>query len=105
MFDPPNPRYKGKAFLRILEFYVLWVIAELPPEAKIFLEETTPIMRKTYGRGGDWQSIVEAEMEFPPDFPMLIRELWERNQKIARKAGVKLTPHRFAEMFVDENLL
>ena len=74
MFSPPNPRYEGRPFLRLLEFYVLWAIGELSGKQALFLEEITPKLRSTYHREGDWQSIIVAEMEFPPHPPAKIRE-------------------------------
>ena len=42
-------------------------------------------------------------MDFPPDMASLIREMWTKNQDIAKQAGVELEPQQFAEMFVDQN--
>jgi hypothetical protein len=44
-------------------------------------------------------------MEFPPEMPGMIRDLWIRNIEIARANEVTLEPQQFAEMFVDENLV
>ena len=43
-------------------------------------------------------------MQLPSNMPELIRDLWVKNTEIARKAGTILTPQKFAEMFVDQNL-
>jgi hypothetical protein len=102
-FDPPNPRYKGKPLLGLLEFYVLWAIGELPAKKAAFLENITPNLQATFKRGGNWQSIIAAEMEFPSDLPEMLRKLWERNCEIARQNRVILTTQQFAEMVVDEN--
>lgn len=105
MFNPTNPRYQERPFLRLLEFYVFWAIGELQEEELLFLEETTPKLRSIYHREGDWRSIIAAEMELPPHLPSKIRELWERNLEVARAAAVVLSPQKFAELFVDDNLV
>ena len=103
-FDPPNPRYKGKPWLRLLEMYVFWAIGELPAREAAFLENITPNLQATFKRGGNWQSIIAAEMEFPSDLPEILGKLWERNCEIARQNRVILTTQQFAEMVVDKNL-
>ncbi|HEV3421461.1 MAG TPA: hypothetical protein VG075_14220 [Candidatus Acidoferrum sp.] len=105
MFNPPNPRYQGKPFLRLLELYVLWAIGELAEKEALILEEATPKLRSIYHREGDWKSIIAGEMEFPPHLPAKIRELWKRNLEKARTAGVVLPPQQFAELFVDDNFV
>ena len=42
-------------------------------------------------------------MGFPPTMPSLIRELWQKNQTIARTSGQSLSPGDFARMFVAKN--
>jgi hypothetical protein len=103
MFNPPNPRYKGKPFLRLLELYVLWAIGELPSKEALFLEEITPKLRSTYHREGDWQSIIAAEMEFAEHLPAKLRGMWGSNCELARRNKVTLTAQQFAELIVDEN--
>jgi hypothetical protein len=96
--DPPNPRYKGKPLLRLLELYVIWAIGELPAKKAAFLENITPNLQATFKRGGNWQSIIAVEMEFPSDLPEMLRELWESNCEIERQSRVILTTQQFAEM-------
>jgi hypothetical protein len=103
MFNPPNPRYKGKPFLRFLELYVLWAIGELSLKESSFLEEITPKLRSTYHRKGEWQSIMAAEMDFPDHLPAELRAMWEHNCELARNNNVTLTAQQFAELVVDEN--
>jgi len=100
----PNPRYQGKPLLRLLECYVLWAIDELGEEQATSLREMTPKLQSIYRMDGNWQEILVAIMEMPPNMPTLIRELWSKNIEIAQKAGDTLTPQLFAEMFVDQNL-
>jgi hypothetical protein len=100
-----SKRYEGKPFLKLLDCYVLWAIDELPVENAQSLKEMTPKLQSLYGQDGDWQQIVSAVMELPPNMPALVTELWIKNTEIARQNGVSLTPMRFAEMFVDSNLV
>jgi hypothetical protein len=87
-----------------LDSYVLWTIGELPGENAERLTEITPKLQSIYGVQGEWQQIITAVMQFPPNMPELIRGLWTKNTEIARLNGVTLAPQHFAEMFVDENL-
>lgn len=100
-----NPRYQGKPLLRLLECYVLWAIDQLSKEDANRLVKMTPALQSVYGVQADWQEIIVAVMEFPPEMPGLIRNLWIKNSEIAVENDVTLTPQQFAEMFVDENLL
>jgi hypothetical protein len=84
--------------------YVFWAIGELPAREAAFLENITPNLQATFKRGGNWQSIIAAEMEFPSDLPEILGKLWERNCEIARQNRVILTTQQFAEMVVDKNL-
>jgi hypothetical protein len=65
----------------------------------------TPKLRSLYGLQGDWQQIISAVMDLPPDMPALIQGLWAKNTEVARNKGAVLTPEEFAQMFVDKNLV
>jgi hypothetical protein len=101
----PNTRYEGKPFLKLLDAYVLWAIDELSEANAQTLKDMTPKLRSVYGVEGEWQEIVSAVMELPPNMSALIRDLWTKNTDIARKNGVTLAPSEFAETFVDCNLV
>ena len=103
-FNTSNPRYQGKPLLRLLEFYVLWSIDQLSETDAKGLQEMTPKLQSVYDAQGDWQQVVAVAMQFPPNMPVMIRDLWVRNSEIARQHQATLTPQQFAEMFVDENL-
>jgi hypothetical protein len=100
-----NPRYDGKPLLRLLELYVLKAIDELSPAELQALERMAPKLRAIYGGNGEWHAAVAAAVDAPTDMPVVIREMWARNLEIARANGVTLPPQKFAEMFVDENLV
>ena len=99
-----SSRYEGKPLLKLLESYVLWAIDELPAKDEKLLTQMTPKLQSIYGLQGDWQQVISAVMELPPNMPRLIRELWVKNTAIASKNGVTLAPQHFAEMFVDNNV-
>ena len=98
-----NPRYDGKPLLRLLELYVLRAIDELPKDQQQILERVAPKLQTLYGGNGEWHEAVAASVQMPADIALAIRDMWIRNQKIARANGVTLHPQMFAEMFVDEN--
>ena len=100
-----SSRYEGKPLLKLVESYVLWTIGQLPAKDAELLTQMTPKLQSIYGIQGDWQQIISAVMELPPNMPTLIRELWTKNTAIASENGVTLTPQHFAEMFVDKNLI
>jgi hypothetical protein len=99
-----SPRYQGKPLLKLLESYVLWTIGQLPEKDTELLNQMTPKLQSVYGMQEDWQQIISTVMQLPPNMPTLVRDLWTKNTEIARTNGVTLTPQRFAEMFVDNNL-
>ena len=101
---PSNPRYQGKPLLRLLELYVLWSIDQLSEADAKSLQEMTPQLQSVYNAQGDWQQVIAVAMQFPPNMPEMIRDLWVRNCEIARQNQTTLAPQQFAEMFVDENL-
>lgn len=97
-------RYDGKPLLRLLELYALRAIGHLDPADEERLVAMAPKLRALYGCPGEWHEVVAASVNLPPDLPAAIREMWERNQAIARANDVTLPPQKFVEMFVDHNL-
>jgi hypothetical protein len=100
-----NIRYDGKPLLRLLELYVLKAIDELTPLDQDTLTRMAPKLQAIYGGKGQWQEALEAGVRMPADMPQVIREMWAKNLEIAQANNVPaLSPQKFAEMFVDENL-
>jgi len=98
-------RYDGKPLLRLLEFYILHAIGELPLPEQEGLNKLAPKLQAVYGGKGQWHEAIEAAVRMPADMPQLIRDMWAKNLEIAQANNVPpLTPQKFAEMFVDENL-
>ncbi|UDL89496.1 hypothetical protein LGH82_31340 [Mesorhizobium sp. PAMC28654] len=62
-----------------------------------------PKLQAIYGGDGQWDDAIAQAMHMPDEMPEAIRDMWARNQKIARDNNVTLTPQQFAEMFVDSN--
>jgi hypothetical protein len=100
-----NPRYSGKPLLRLLECYVLRAIGELPEKDAEILANITPKLQEIYAHEGQWPEIVAATVNLPPQASETIKDMWERNQKIASDSNVLLSAQEFAEMFVDDNLV
>src|SRR4051812_23566191 len=100
-----NPRYDGRPLLRLLEFYILNAIDELPLPEQEALDRMAPKLQGLYGGSGPWHEAVAAAVQMPPETPAAIRDMWTKNLEIARANGVApLAPQKFAEMVVDENL-
>lgn len=100
-----DARYDGKPLLRLLECYTLKAIDQLSETAEAQLEEMTPKLQSVYEVTGSWVEIVATIMDLPENLPTQLQEMWVRNTEIAQRSGVVLTPQKFAEMFVDQNLV
>jgi len=99
-------RYDGKPLLRLLELYILNAIDELPLAEREGLNRLAPKLQAVYGGKGQWHEAIEAAVRMPADMQQLIRDMWAKNLEIAGANNVPpLTPQKFAEMFVDENLV
>jgi len=99
-------RYDGKPLLRLLELYILHALGELPPAEQETLDRLAPKLHAIYGGKGQWHEAIEAAVRMPAQMPATIREMWEKNLEIARANNVPaLSAQKFAEMFVDENLV
>jgi hypothetical protein len=101
---PSDDRYAGKPFLKLVDSFVLKTIGHLDPSQEAVLKEMTPKLQEAFKRSGEWEEIVMAELRFGPEVQGAIRDLWEKNQMIARQNGVPLTPLAFTEMFVANNV-
>ena len=101
---PPQDRYAGKPFLKLVDSFVLKCIGELDPSNEALLEQITPKLRQTFDHTGTWEEIIMDQLRFGPTIRSDIRNLWARNQEIARQNGLTLTPMQFTEMFVANNV-
>jgi hypothetical protein len=96
-------RYDGKPLLRLLELYILWAIEELPQSDRQTVEGIAPKLQLLYGGHGEWHDAIASALRMSPEMPEIIRRMWGKNLEIAREKGVSLPPHKFAEMFADQN--
>ena len=99
-----NPRYDGKPLLRLIELYVIDAVGALTPEQERNLDAMSPKLCQLYGTTGDWRAAIAKAMAFPETMPESIREMWSKNQQIAKQNGAELTAEAFAVMFVDANI-
>ena len=102
--SPPPDRYAGNPFLKLVDSFVLKCIGALDEPSEAALEQMTPKLRQTFNHTGTWEEIVMSQLNFDPTVRSAIRDLWDRNQEIARQNGVTLTPMQFTEMFVAKNV-
>ena len=95
-------RYKGRPLLIVLEQYVLSCIGEGSAETDARM---LAIVQRVWGGGEDWQKTVRDTLQLEAGIDDAIRDLWSKNQQIARQANTDLHPVQFAKMFVDTNFV
>lgn len=97
-------RYPSKPFLKLVDSFVLKCIGELDASQENLLLQMTPKFQQTFSHSGSWEEIVMDQLNFGPEVRTAIRELWAKNQGIAKQNGVVLSPMQFVEMFVANNV-
>lgn len=97
-------RYAGKPFLKLVDSFVLKSIGHLDVSQEQLLAQLTPKLQATFGSSGSWEEMVISQLAFPPDIREKIKDLWEKNQDIAKQNNAVLSPMQFAEMFVSNNV-
>jgi len=95
-----NDRYQGKPLLILLENYVLSCIGCLPPER---VPTLINIVRHVYGGGDDWKVTLRSTLHLGDILDDNLKQMWLRNQDIARQISQVLLPEDFARMVVDQN--
>ncbi len=98
-------RYREKPLLRLLECYVLNAIGQLSVEEANRLLMLTPKLNQLYARSGSWCEVLAAELDLPLDLQELIEQSWLKYQEAEAGAGLTASSQKFAEMFVDANLV
>ena len=96
-------RHEGKPFLRFLDCYVLSSIGHLDDVQERALNMMAPKISETLWVRGSWFEMVAAQMDFPPDLPEKIREIWEAGKTKAEAQGLTVDPREFTQQFVDKN--
>jgi hypothetical protein len=99
-----SDRYVGKPLLRLVDSFVLKCIGELDASSEAKLREMEPKLRQVYNCSGTWEEIIISQLHFGPDIQTAIRDMWLKNQAIAKQHQVTLTPMQFVEMFVERNV-
>jgi len=93
-------RYAGKPLLILLENYVLDCIGALSADKQTSIRQ---IVERTYGAGPDWKHTLRTTLHLGDTLDDHLREMWTRNQEIAKNAAHSLSPEDFARMVVDQN--
>jgi hypothetical protein len=93
-------RYQGKPLLLLLESYVLDCIGHFPADKTAAM---VSIVQKVYGGDEDWKATLRSTLHLDKSLDENLRQLWVRNQVIAKEAGETLGPIDFARMIVDRN--
>lgn len=98
--SPNSDRYTGKPLLILLENYVLDCIGCLPKEKVLTI---TSMVQRVYGGGDDWKATLRSTLQLDDALDDNLRQMWVRNQEIAKHANQPLPPEDFACMIVDQN--
>ena len=91
-------RYKGRPLLILLENYVLACIGELPPDSNV-----AAVVQKAFGGGDDWMQTLREKLDLNSAIDEAIREMWTKNQAIAKEHKEQLHPVQFAKLVADSN--
>jgi hypothetical protein len=83
-----------------LENYVLAAIGELPPDRHTGVGQ---IVRQVFGGGADWMLAVRQQLRLDGGLDESIRQMWVRNQAVARQSAVTLQPVQFPKLVADQN--
>jgi len=93
-------RYRGRPLLIVLENYVLAAIGVLPQDAH---QRLAQLVKSVFGGDDDWQRTVRQQLELSEAIDESFRQLWDRNQAVAKEQEIELHPIQFAKMVVDTN--
>jgi hypothetical protein len=103
MFPSANPepeRYRGRPLLVVLENYVLAAIGELPADEHAGVGQA---VQRVFGGGADWMRTVRQQLGLGESLDESLRQMWARNQDLARQQATALHPVQFAKMVADQN--
>ena len=98
--EPEPERYDERPLLLVLENYILDCIGELEDEKQGGM---ITLIQKIFGGEDDWKATVRQVLEFDDELDGALREMWEKNQQLARNESFSLHPVQFAKMCADEN--
>ena len=98
--EPEPERYDERPLLLVLENYILDCIGELEDEKQGGM---VTLIRKIFGGEDDWKATVRKVLEFDDELDVALRDMWQKNQQLARDENFSLHPVQFAKMCADEN--
>jgi hypothetical protein len=98
--DPEPERYHRRPLVLVLESYVLDCIGELPADRS---ETVAELVQSVFGGDRDWKRTIRQQLRIPDTLDDSLRDMWARNQEIARENTYDLHPVQFAKMVVDKN--
>ncbi|MGQ0661774.1 MAG: hypothetical protein ACT4N3_13015 [Sphingosinicella sp.] len=78
-------------------------IGYLDEKQEYALNMMAPKLSEALGISGSWFDMVAAHMEFPPDLPGKIKDIWEAGKARAEAQGLTVDPAEFTRQFVDKN--
>jgi hypothetical protein len=98
--DAEPERYHGRPLVLVLESYVLDCIGELSTARR---EQVADSVQEAFGGDRDWKRTIRRQLRIADSLDDSLRQMWARNQEIARENAYDLHPVQFAKMVVDKN--
>ncbi len=89
----------GKGLLKILEYYCLACIGQLPAERERKLRQR---VKQTYGGGPDWKVTLREALRLDPGAEALLRQRWQTEQERACRSGANPDPETFVRSLLEE---
>jgi hypothetical protein len=90
----------GRPLLIVLENYVLDCIGELQQEKQVLARS---VVQLVWNGGDDWKATVREQLHLEATMDQALRDMWSRNQELAKQQNQLLHPVQFAKMVVDQN--
>jgi hypothetical protein len=85
--------------LKLLEYYALACIGELPTERETALRQR---IQQTYRSGQDWKLTLQGVLKLNPAGGEMLRQRWQAEQERARPSGTTLDPEGFVRSLLEE---
>jgi len=85
--------------LKLLEYYALACIGELPAEREAALRQG---IDRTYRSGQDWKLTLQGVLKLNPAADEVLRQRWRAEQKRASRSGATLDPGAFVRGLLEE---
>ena len=88
-----------KPLLKLLEYYALACIGQLPAEREAGLRQG---IERTYRSGLEWKLTLRGVLKLDPAGEELLRRRWQAEQERARQSGDTLDPEAFVRSLLEE---